>query len=368
MTARSRSAKKKAPNPLPSWLNGEAVAARILTRTLASCPSDLGWDWGAGLLGDALGEWDTMPGVRKFLREWVGHHERLGTSFQDTGGWHWKAGAGTTLLRLEAWSPSATRRRWITALGKHVLESPVGPGGIWLTKPEREEIWIDTLATACPFVARAGASGFGADWLQQAVKQICAHAEFLQCRRTGLWMHAWSLSKNAPLGRLWARGNGWAIHAMVEVLSLTGTRREPLLASILENTCIGLLATQEACGNWHTVLDEPSSYMETSGQALLVRGLAKAARLGLVPLRIRPAIREAANQGWVGIASHVSDTGEVTGTSLGTPAGSLQDYTDRAVASWPVWGPASVLFAARENSPRTTTPPIQRIPPTPSIP
>jgi len=334
--------------PLTSWLAGETVGKRVLERHLATGPSELGWDWGAGLLGDAMGEWNDIPGVRSFLRAWVRRHEQLGTSFEDKGGWHWKAGAGTTLLRLNSWSPSRSRKRWIASLGKHVLESPTGPNGIWLTKPERREIWIDTLATACPFLARAGACGFGGEWTREAAAQICAHADFLQCEHSGLWMHAWSLEKNRPMGRFWARGNGWAIHAMVEVLSLTGTRREPRLAAILEKTCTGLLAAQETAGNWHTVLDAPSSYIETSGQALLVRGLAKAARLHLVPARLRRILRDSADRGWVGIASHVSDAGEVTGTSLGTPAGSLRDYIDRPTASWPIWGPASVLLAAHE--------------------
>lgn len=350
MTNKSRTEKIKAPaRPSDtSWLHGNAVATRVLKRILATNPVTLGWDWGAGLLGDALGEWESFPGVRKFLGEWVRHHEQMGTSFMDEGGWHWKAGAGTTLLRLESWSPSDRWRRWIEALGRHVLESPSGPGGIWLTKPERREIWIDTLATACPFVARAGAAGFGSDWLSKAAEQICAHSELLQCPRTGLWAHAWSLKNKRSLGCFWSRGNGWAIHAMVEVLCLTGTRREPRLASILENTCRGLLAVRKPCGNWHTVLDDPTSYIETSGQALLVRGLSKAARLGLVSARTKPGARKAAQLGWVGVASHVSDSGEVTGTSLGTPAGSRSGYTSRPMASWPVWGPAATLLAARE--------------------
>jgi hypothetical protein len=91
-----------------------------------------------------------------------------------------KAGAGTALLRLEKWSPSASRRRWIAELGRHVMDSPRGPDGIWLTKPDRAEVWIDTLATACPFLARAGSAGFGDDWIEQAVEQLCAHAALLQ--------------------------------------------------------------------------------------------------------------------------------------------------------------------------------------------
>jgi len=353
------SSKKKSSNPCasPAWLDGFALGNRVAKRILESGSGDLGWDWGAGLLGDALGEWDGVRGVRRFLRLWAQRHAKLGTPFADAGGWHWKTGAGTTLLRLEKWSPSASRRRWIAELGSHVMDSPRGPDGIWLTKPDRCEVWIDTLATACPFLARAGSAGFGDDWIEQAVEQLCAHATLLQCEQSGLWMHAWDVQKGCAMGRFWARGNGWAIHAMVEVLSITGVRRAPHLSALLARTCEALLAVQDPCGAWHTVLDEPSAYIETSGQALLVRGLAKAARLGLVPASMRREVRRAAHRGWVVLATHVSDSGEVTGTSLGTPAGTLSDYANRGVASWPVWGPASVLLAAREialeNIPRT---------------
>jgi unsaturated rhamnogalacturonyl hydrolase len=334
-----------------SCIDGFALGNRVAMRILASGSGDLGWDWGAGLLGDALGEWDGSKGgrgVRHFLQSWAQRHAKLGTTLVDVGGWHWRVGAGTTLLRLEKWSPSASRRRWISEIGRHVVDSPRGPNGIWLTKPDRGEVWIDTLATACPFLARAGSVGFGDDWIELAVEQLCAHATLLQSERSGLWMHAWDVGRGAPMGRLWARGNGWAIHAMVEVLCLVDARRARQLAALLAKTCEALIAVQDPCGAWHTVLDQPNTYVETSGQALLVRGLAKAARLGLIPARMRREVYAAAQRGWVVVASHVSDSGEVTGVSLGTPAGTLKEYANRAVASWPVWGSASVLLAAHE--------------------
>ena len=103
MTNKSRTEKIKAPaRPSDtSWLHGEAVATRVLKRILATNPVTLGWDWGAGLLGDALGEWESFPGVRKFLGEWVRHHEQMGTSFMDDGGWLLIRFSGTEpLLRV----------------------------------------------------------------------------------------------------------------------------------------------------------------------------------------------------------------------------------------------------------------------------
>ncbi len=323
---------------------------RVVERMVALGPENLGWDWGAGLLGDALGEWEEVwggRGILKFLRDWSNHHARMGTAFHDAGGWHWKAGAGTTLLRVESRFPSAARRKWIAELGRHVLECPCWKDGTWLTKPERKEIWVDTLAMASPFLARAGSAGFGKGWVEESVTQIIAHAERLLCK-DGLWMHAWNLGTRRPMGRFWARGNGWALHAMVETLAMTGTRSAPALTGLLAKTCEGLLAVQSPCGTWHTVLDEPSTYVETSGQALLVRGLARAARLRLIPKDLRARVHTAACRGWVAVGNHVSDEGIVTGTSLGTSAGPLRDYAGRPTASWPVWGPASVILAACE--------------------
>jgi unsaturated rhamnogalacturonyl hydrolase len=162
------------------------------------------------------------------------------------------------------------------------------------------------------------------------------------------WMHAWSLRRRRAMGRFWARGNGWALHAIVEKMAVDPARSKPVLSNLLVKTCEGLLALQSPCGSWHTVLDEPCTYVETSGQALIVRGMARAARLGLVPGGLRSKLRAAACRGWTTVANHVSDEGAVTGTSLGTTAGSLREYARRPTASWPVWGPASVILAACE--------------------
>lgn len=325
----------------------QQVADRLLQRVLAAGTLELGWDWGAGLLCDAIGEWtDRRAELKTFLRAWATRHAKAGSSFDDAGGWLWKAGSGTTLLRLEAWSPSARRRKAIAQLAQRVVDCPRGTKGIWLTKPDRQEVWVDTLATACPFLVRAGLAAGEPCWSAEAAEQIIRHAEVLQCQASGLWGHAWDDRHHCPMGLFWARGNGWALHALAETLVASDAQPEAAsLTRLLAQTCEGLLNVQSPCGAWHTVLDDFSTYVETSGQAMIVRGLARASPLLGGSLRERT--RSAALRGWIVLRGHITDSGEVAGTSLGTPAGSWRDYAERPTASWPVWGAASALYAAR---------------------
>jgi len=78
-----------------------------------------------------------------------------------------------------------------------------------------------------------------------------------------------------------------------------------------------LARVQDAGGLWHTILDDPSSYLETSGSASIAYGLMKGARLGLLPQEFGDIGRRSA----VGIQKCIDQRGLVTGVSYGTAVG-----------------------------------------------
>ena len=88
--------------------------------------------------------------------------------------------------------------------------------------------------------------------------------------------------------------------------------------------CAALKACQDPeTGLWHTLLDEPSSYCETSGSAAIAYGLLKGVRLGLLP---REEYAECAEKAAAGVLDMIAPDGTVEGVSYGTPMGKDRDF------------------------------------------
>ncbi len=327
-----------------------AVLTRVQDRVLGAGTGALGWDWGSGLLGTALLQSAELAGERKslaFVKRWIDGHLETGTPVHDRGGRLWKLGPGVCVVELWRRTHRKIYRERLLEMLRYLHESPRLAGGILSSKEDRAEVWVDSLMTLCPFLVHAWADGFAPHGLDEAVRQIELHADFLQDKESGLWWHAADVPTRRPLGHFWARGNGWAIFALVETLEANPPSSRGLRLS-LRRTVEGLLASQRADGTWPTVLDHPETCCETSGQAMIVHGLARASRLRLIPSRLAARAVAAARRGWIPLTTHVADSGEVTGVSLGTSAGDLATYAERPTASWPVWGPAAFLLAAAE--------------------
>lgn len=97
------------------------------------------------------------------------------------------------------------------------------------------------------------------------------------------------------------------------------------LAALLADQVEALLPLQAETGMWHTLLDEPSSYLETSASAGIAYGLLKGARLGVGDARWRTAGLRALDA----VIDAVDEGGVVTGVSYGTRMGhDLQHYRD----------------------------------------
>ena len=80
-------------------------------------------------------------------------------------------------------------------------------------------------------------------------------------------------------GVFWARGNSWAAYSMARALELIKVQHPSymVIEGSLRDLLSALVRLQSDSGLWHTVLTDPTSYLETSGSAgiaaaLLTRG------------------------------------------------------------------------------------------------
>ena len=193
-------------------------------------------------------------------------------------------------------------------------------------EPNPGQLWDDTLFMTVLFLYRAGVALDRPDWCEEAKYQFLLHIKYLHAPETGLWYHGWTFEGRHHFGRaFWARGNSWftcGAADFIEWLPEDDAVRRLILRTWQEQ-CRALVRLQdEGSGLWHTLLDHPDSYLETSASAAIAYGLNKGVRLGLLPEECAPAARKALH----GVLAMVDADGTVGGVSYGTPVGDTVDF------------------------------------------
>lgn len=100
--------------------------------------------------------------------------------------------------------------------------------------------------------------------------------------------------------------------------------REYLLDTLRSQAC-ALTKLQHESGLWHTVLDDPTSYVESSATAAFGYGMLKGVRCGYLDAVYKESGIRALNA----VLSQIDDKGIVHQVSYGTPVGGdAQFYKD----------------------------------------
>ncbi len=213
-------------------------------------------------------------------------------------------------------------RPWIDNYVQYVSSKQMrlADGTLARNRPLPASLWLDDLYMSVPCLAQAGKLTGETRYFDDAARQILQFAERMFIEERGLWMHGWVESMQHHPVFPWARANGWAIMAMVELLEVM-PERHPDRARILElfrKHAAGLTATQGHAGLWHQLLDRRESYAETSASAMFVYALARGINRGWLDAH---AFGPAASLGWNAVTTKVNAQGQVEGTCVGTGMG-----------------------------------------------
>lgn len=188
-----------------------------------------------------------------------------------------------------------------------------------------QQLWDDTLYMTCLFLYQAGDALDREDMKQEAEYQFLLHIKYLHSPKTGLWYHGYCFQGRHHFGQAyWGRGNSWFTACAVDFAEWIpdGPVRR-LILNTWQEQCKALLSVQDPeSGLWHTLLDQPDSYLETSASAAIAYGLLKGSRLGLLDEDCRAAGEKALQ----GVIAQVAEDGTVQGVSYGTPMGWTQDF------------------------------------------
>lgn len=165
---------------------------------------------------------------------------------------------------------------------QHVTSDVTGTGLIL----NESEIWIDTIFMAVLFLNKYGKKVNNQKYRDVARYQILQHIKYLFNPIDKLFYHGYSFNNNDNFGEVyWCRGNSWFTYGIIDFLEMCDDEDQYLRDFVLEvyqNQVDKLLELQSDSGLWHTVLDDISSYEETSGSAAIVAGILKGIRLGIL--------------------------------------------------------------------------------------
>ncbi len=207
-----------------------------------------------------------------------------------------------------------------------------------------DQLWVDTLYMAVIFLAEAGMKLNNRQYIEEAWKQIKIHAECIQAEN-GLFYHGYSESLNNNRSAVfWGRGNGWVAACIPEICELTG-EADPEAVKIFQKHMEALVRVQDENGLWHTVLDEPASYCETSASSGIVYGMMKGIRLGILP----ESYIEPAKRGYEAVIGKIAEDGKVTDVSQGTGIRETKEsYMEVATIKIMTWGQGLALMMLAE--------------------
>ncbi|HEX5284585.1 MAG TPA: glycoside hydrolase family 88 protein [Bryocella sp.] len=217
-------------------------------------------------------------------------------------------------------------------LHDQVAQQPkTASGGYWHKQIYPNQMWLDGAYMAEPFMA-GYAREFGVEGgVDAAADQLLIMSEHMREPGTGLLRHGWDESKQMPWAdkqtglspEVWGRAMGWYSMALVDVLEQmpeNDPKREQLEEDA-RRTLTAVIRYQDAgsgqnpgSGLWWQVMEkggQKGNYLEASASCMFVYSIAKAVRMGVLPL----SDERAAERGWAGIQKRfVKPDGTLSGT------------------------------------------------------
>lgn len=269
---------------------------------------------------------------------------------------------GVLLFPLYERTGDARYRLAMDTVAHYINASPTTPeGGFWHKAWYRNQMWLDGLYMAGPFMVEYGARFGRPDMIDRALAQARLMREKTRDPVTGLWRHAWDAERRQDwadpvTGRspeFWGRAMGWVPVALLreaELLPEDHPARAPL-AGIACDLLRALLPWQDASGLWYQVTDKggrPENWLETSCTCLYAAALCMAARLGVMAAdEALPPARRAVS----GVVARLGEDAaglRIEGVCVGTCVGDYAFYCARPTGVNDLHGVGAFLLMCTE--------------------
>ncbi|MGO8719882.1 MAG: glycoside hydrolase family 88 protein [Acidobacteriaceae bacterium] len=208
-------------------------------------------------------------------------------------------------------------------------------------------IFVDSMHVEGPFFAKMHRITGDEFYRQLALQSLTSQVDLLFDPAKELFNHFWIEQTKSPNGVFWGRGNCWGLLGLLETMDQLPENDPEIkpLQGVLVRVVERMAQLQESNGGWHTVLDDPSSYVETSISAFMVAVLARSMmRSWIEPSRYEPVMGSAMSF----LLDHVRDDGLLEGVSFETfPSTRIEHYRTLSLNGMVPWGQGALLVALK---------------------
>lgn len=167
-------------------------------------------------------------------------------------------------------------------------------GSFWHKKIYPDQVWLDGIYMASPFLAQYAQAFEEAALYDDVVLQILDIHKYAYNSATGLYYHGWDESReqrwaNPQTGlspNFWSRSIGWYMMAMVDVLDFLPENHpgRSEIITILQNLSSSVEKFRDTeTGMWYQVTDQMNregNYLESTGSAMFIYTWVKGAQKG----------------------------------------------------------------------------------------
>jgi rhamnogalacturonyl hydrolase YesR len=158
-----------------------------------------------------------------------------------------------------------------------LVDAPRAADGTVYHLTNRQQIWVDGIYMAPPFLAVAG-------YPEQALAQIAGYRKALWDPEARLYHHIWDDAEGRFKNpAFWGVGNGWAAAGLIRVAaalpeSMAAERKR--VVGYAREVVDGCLARQRPDGLFHNVLDDPTTFVETNVAQQIAYAIYRSVALG----------------------------------------------------------------------------------------
>ena len=201
--------------------------------------------------------------------------------------------------------------------------------------------WVDDMYMIGSLQTQAYKSTNDATYINNGARTLWRYGDSLQ-QPNGLYYHNY-VNKAFFY---WGRGNGWAVSAMSELLSVIPAdhpRSAAIMTSYL-NLMRSLYKYQDTSGMWRQLIDNKTTFIESSCTGMFIFGLASGLDHGWLE---GDTFKVAAKKGWTALATYFDTVNGLKNVCIGLNASAdSANYTKHTIQTGDSHGTAAFIWAA----------------------
>jgi unsaturated rhamnogalacturonyl hydrolase len=199
--------------------------------------------------------------------------------------------------------------------------------------------WIDDMFMITSLQVQAYRATKDKKYLDRGAHEMVAYLDKLQ-QPNGLFYHG------EGANFYWGRGDGWVAAGMTELL-LTMPEDHPDRPRIVEGykkMMAALLKNQDEKGMWHQLIDDPSSWPETSCTGMFTFAIGTGVKKGWLD---SAQYKNCAKKGWTALTGYIDENANVREVCEGTNKKFDKEYyLNRKRNTGDLHGQAATIWAA----------------------